>query len=94
MNYLIFMDQTHLDNVIRNYLDEDRFLEFVQVDNFIFKVDMWYIEGQLEQIKYRSFKEICRKLASPKENEIEDFKKHLNYDTLYKFIEKYRLLIE
>lgn len=88
------MDQTHLDNVIRNYLDEDRFLEFVQVDNFIFKVDMWYVEGQPEQTKYRSFKELCRKLLNPEKENVVELKAHLGYDNLYKFIEKYRLLIE
>lgn len=94
MNYFVLIDQEQLDNFIRKELDEDKFLELLQIDNFIFQTDRWFVPGASEQIKYRSFKEICRKLASPKENEIEDFKKHLGYDNLYKFIEKYRLLIE
>jgi hypothetical protein len=94
MNYFLLLDKEHLDDYIINELDEDKFLEWLQIDNFVFQTDNWFVPGASEQIKYRSFKEICRKLASPKENEIEDFKKHLNYDTLYKFIEKYRLLIE
>ena len=94
VDYLIFMDQNHLDHVIRNNFDEDRFLELVQVDNFIFKVDKWYVDGQSSQIKYRSFREICRKLLNPEKENLEDLKRHLNCTELYKYAEKYRLLVE
>ena len=93
MNYLIFMDKNHLDHVLRNNLDEDRFLEFVETDNFVFKTDMWYVEGQSIQVKYRSFREMCRKLLNSEKENLEDLKRHLDYTELYKYIEKYRLLV-
>ena len=91
VEYLIFTDQNHLDHMIRNNLDEDKFLEFVQVDNFIFETDIWYVEGP---VKYRSFREMCRKLLNPEKESFNDLKRHLNYTELYKYAKKYRLLIE